>query len=78
MKTSKKEQESFKQLGIHIQKLREERGIGIKELSDKTGIRKVYLKKIENGNAYGVLLDTHLVKIAEAIGIKLSELLDYE
>lgn len=78
MKTSKKEQESFKQLGRHIQKLREERGIGIKELSDKTGIRKGYLKKIENGNAYGVLLDTHLVKIAEAIGIKLSELLDYE
>lgn len=78
MKISEKLKEAFKQLGRHIQKLREERSISIKELSNKTGIRKEYLKKIEDGKAYGVLLNKHLVKNAKAMRVKLSELFDYE
>lgn len=78
MNIEKKVKATFKQLGLHIKKLREERGISIKEISDKTGIRKEYLEKIEQGNAYGVMLNTHLVKIAKELKVKLSELFDYE
>lgn len=64
----------LKCLGIHIKNLREEKNITIKELSKKTGIRKEYLVKIERGTAYGVMLNRHLVKIANALNIKLYDL----
>lgn len=50
----------------------------IKELSEKTGIRKEYLRKIENGKAYGVLFDKHLLKIAIALNTKISDLFDFD
>ncbi len=78
MEISKKIKIAFKQLGQQIQNLREERCMDINELSKKTGIRKEYLNKIEKGVAYGVLLEKHLVKIAKALNVKLSELLDFE
>ena len=68
---------AFKQLGRHIQNLREERNISIKELAEITGIRKEYLKKVEKGNAYGVMLNTHFVKIAKALKVNLSNFFDY-
>ena len=63
-------------LGKRIQNLREEKQITIKEMSEQTGIRKEYLKKIEQGKAYGVALDKHLIKIANVLQIKMSVLLD--
>ncbi len=78
MHISEKIKTELKKLGQNIKYLRENRSISIKELSEKTEIRKEYLMKIENGNAYGVMLNTHLVKIAKAINVKLSELFDYE
>lgn len=63
-------------LGKRIQNLREEKQITIKEMSEQTGIRKEYLKKIEQGKAYGVALDKHLIKIANVLQIKMSILLD--
>lgn len=78
MNISEKIKAAFKQLGKHIQMLREERNISIKELSERTGIRKEYLKKIENGIAYGVILDKHLLKIAKELKVRLSELFDSE
>ena len=77
MKINEKVKESFKKLGLRIKQLREYRNIDINELSKKTGIRKEYLEQIENGTAYGVLIERHLVKIANAFKIKLSELFDY-
>lgn len=68
--------EACVKLGKRIQKLREERQITIKEMSEKSGIRKDYLKKIEQGKAYGVALDKHLIKIANVLKIKMSVLLD--
>lgn len=68
----------FKLLGQRIQKLREERNISIKKLSEKTGIRKEYLKKIEIGNAYGIMLNAHIVKIAKVLNTDLSEIFDYK
>ena len=67
----------FCKLGKHLQNLREERGITLKELSEKIGIRKEYLKRIENGNAYGVMLDTHLAKIAKVLKVSVSDLFNF-
>ena len=49
----------------------------MEELSEKTGIRKEYIKKIESGKAYGVTLDNHLFKISNALKIKLSTLFNF-
>ena len=38
--------EVCRKLGENIQKCREEKGMTIKELAEKTGIRKEYIKKI--------------------------------
>ena len=77
MNNSEKIKITFIQIGQHVQKLREERNMSIKELSEKTGIRKEYLRKIEQGIAYGVLLEKHFSKIANAFNLKLSELFNY-
>lgn len=64
-------------LGKRIQNLREERQISIKEMSEKTGIRKEYLRKIELGKAYGILIDRHLFKIADILNVRMSTLLKF-
>lgn len=69
--------ESCCKLGNNIKKLREEKNITIREMSDKTGIRKEYLKKIESGEAYGVCLEKHMSAIAHALNVKLSELFNF-
>ena len=38
-------------IGAKIKQKREEKGLTIDELSLKTGIRKIYLQKIEEGKA---------------------------
>ena len=65
-------------LGKHINKIREKKSISLSEISEKTGIRKSYLQKIEEGSAYGVLIERHLIKIANTLNITLKELLDFE
>ena len=73
-----KYKESFKKecilIGKNIKRFREARKMTIKELSINTGIRVLYLKKIEAGIAYGMYLDKHLIKIANALTVKISEL----
>ena len=73
-----KYKQKFKLLGIQIKKLRDERNLTIKELSEKTGIKKEYLEKIENRTAYGVLIDKHLLKIAKALKVHFYQLLEFE
>ena len=53
-------------IGEKIRQKREEKGVTINELSLKTGIRKIYLQKIEDGKAYG-FSTTKLFMIAEAL-----------
>ena len=65
-------------LGLHIKNLREERNLSINELAKKAGLRAQYLKKIEQGTAYGMLLDKHLAKIADALRIKMSVIFDFK
>ena len=61
-----------------IRLLKEDPCISLNEVSQKTGIRVSYLKKIEDGFAYGVLLNTHLVKISKALEVKLSKFFEFE
>ena len=65
-------------LGKKIKKLRTEKGITLKNMSDNTGICVRYLQKIENGKAYGLLIDRHLEKIANFLDAKLYDLLNFE
>lgn len=53
-------------IGKKIRQKREEKGLTINELSLKTGIRKIYLQKIEDGKAYG-FSTTKLFMIGEAL-----------
>lgn len=56
----------FEFLGKRIKEKREEKGLTINELSIKCGIRKIYLRKIEAGEAYG-LSTTKFLMIADAL-----------
>ena len=78
MNLDEKVKEMFKKLGKHIRVLREEREITTKELAQKTGIRKEYLEKIEEGTAYGVRMEKHLLKISKGLGVTFYQLFDFE
>lgn len=60
--------EAFKIIGQNIKENRKKKGITLEEVSQKTGIRIAYLKKIENGEAFRVSTK-HLFLIAEALNI---------
>lgn len=77
MKYEERFLEMCQKLGEIIKKFREEKGMTINELAEKTGIRKEYIRKIEQGKAYGVLIEKHLLRIAKSLNIKLSELLKF-
>lgn len=67
----------LKKLGINIQKIRKEQNITTEQLSELSGIKKELLEKIENGTAYNVKLNKHILKIAEALNITLYQIFDY-
>ena len=67
-------EERLKKLGQNIRIAREERNITIKALSEKTGIRAEYLKKIEKGEAVRIKI-SKLYQIAHAMSMKTSMLL---
>ena len=77
MKYDKEFKEVCLKLGKQINELREERQITVKELSSKTGVRVEYLMKIEQGKAYGLLFEKHLLPIAIGLKTKFSELLKF-
>jgi transcriptional regulator with XRE-family HTH domain len=58
-------------IGEAIKSIREERGISQDKVEAKTGIKRGYLSKIENGHNDNPTLKT-LCKIAEALQVKLS------
>ncbi|MCR5261676.1 MAG: helix-turn-helix domain-containing protein [Candidatus Gastranaerophilales bacterium] len=66
----------FENLGKNLQKMRENKKISLSEMSDMTGIRKEYLRKIEKGIAYGVRFERHLIKIADALNIDIFKLFE--
>ena len=78
MGINKEIKKDFILLGKHIKNLRKQKNLTIKDVSLKTGIRKQYLYKIENGTAYGVYIDKHLLKIATVLQVKMSDLFDFK
>ena len=77
MKFSKDFKEKMVILGKNIQNLRREKNLTLKDLSQKTEIRTEYLKKIEEGTAYGILINKHLNKIANVFKIKIDDLFTF-
>ena len=58
----------FKILGNNIKSIRLKNGYSIKKLSEKSGIRKKYLKKIEEGKAVGIKI-SHIFILSEALNV---------
>ena len=65
----------LKLLGRNIKELREKYNLSLGELSIKSGIRKQYLQKIENGVAYGFKI-SHLEKLTKAFNGNLKGILN--
>lgn len=65
--------ERLKIFGENVRKYREKANITIKELSEKTDIRKQYLKRIEKGNCIGIST-SQVYLLAEGLNITPREL----
>lgn len=61
-------------IGIKIRKLRVEQRRTLQEIADASGFTKSFLSKIENGKAVPAVAS--LMKIADVLGVKASELMD--
>ena len=57
-----------------IKEFRLEKGLTIQELADKSGISRVYLSQIENGNVDNIGTKT-LVSIAKSLDKKVDDIL---
>ena len=65
-----------KQLGLNLKKYRLEKGLTQENLAEKVGIHPTYVGKLEGGkNNPSTKM---LYKITRALGIKLSDLFDFD
>lgn len=72
-KESQLELDPRKSLGLRIKELRVEHGFTQEELSDRSGMFRTYMSRVESGQANPTL--TMLYQIAGAFGIDVRELL---
>ena len=63
-----KKSEMLQLLGQRIKYYRELKGLTLNQMSELTGIKKNYLKRIDKGNASSVSI-LHLVKMSEVLDI---------
>jgi len=61
-------------LGEGVKYYREKRELTLKQMSERTGIRKEYLKKIEEGKAPRILI-SHMEKILKVFDMTLDNFL---
>jgi transcriptional regulator with XRE-family HTH domain len=73
METTKKEDKLIKNLGERIAELRKTKGYTQVTFSEKSGIHRAALAKIENGRVNPTVIV--LNRISECLGIELHELL---
>ena len=64
----------LKRIGITLKNIRESKNISIKELSENTGIKEKYLKKIEAGAAVRFSL-SHLERIIKVLDTEIEEVI---
>ena len=75
MKSEKNEAKYLVDLGKRITKHREAAGLSVQELADKVEVSRMHIYRIERGeNAASIIV---LRRIADAIDIKLNELISY-
>lgn len=74
METTKSEDEFIKNLGEHIAELRKAKGFTQVTFSEKSGIHRTALAKIENGRVNPTIIV--LKRIAEHLSIELVELVN--
>lgn len=76
METTKKEDKFIKNLGEHIAELRKTKGYTQVTFSEKSGIHRAALAKIENGRVNPTIIV--LKRIADFLEVDLSELISLE
>lgn len=64
----------FKKLGERIEFLRKKKKMTQEELAEKSGLHRAYFWDIENGRNISIKT---AYKIAQALGVSLSELFDF-
>lgn len=65
----------LEKLGKRIKYYRELKGITINQMSERTGIRKEYLRKIEDGKAPGAMT-SQIVRIALVLDVRMQQLVE--
>ena len=65
--------ELLTKIAFNLKRIREDKNLTIGELSEKSGINKGYLKKIEENNAPRLSI-SKVIKIASALDVNLREL----
>jgi len=70
-----KEKKYSMDFGRYLKKLREKRGLGIRQLSKYSGVSSAYISQIENGDR-GTPSPRILQKLAAPLKVRLSELYD--
>mgnify|MGYP001611952856 CR=1 FL=1 len=65
----------YKNLGERIERLRRDKGMTQEELAEKAGLHRAYFWDIENGRNISIKT---AYNIARALGVKLSELLNFD
>lgn len=75
MTYSDSDREFLRQLGNHIRMLREKKGFSQEQLSFECRLHRTYIGDVERGERNIAIIN--LNKIAIALGVSLSELLDY-
>jgi transcriptional regulator with XRE-family HTH domain len=64
------------QLGTRVKELRRRRGLTLEELAERAGVSRAMISKVERGEKNPTLVVT--AKVAEGLGVTLSELLRVE
>lgn len=70
---NQKQLEFQEKLGKHLRKMREEKGVSLRELEFREDLDRGYLSRIENGQSNPSAYTLQI--IADALGISLGELL---
>lgn len=71
-----RDKKRLKKFGQHLKRLREARGISMRDLAARCDIDYAKISKLENNKANVTL--TTLIELAEGLEIHLSELLDVD
>src|SRR5215210_298547 len=67
---------SSEELGGRVRELRRERGLTLEALAERSGVSRAMISKVERGEKNPTLVVA--VKVAEGLGVTLSELLGVE